>query len=482
MAQKSLKLNALMNVIRSISTMIFPLVTFPYTSRILGPEGTGKINFATSFVSYFILLAAIGIPMYGIREIARVRDDKEKLSRTTQELFLLHFIVSVLVFIGFLGLIFLNGKLYEERILFFITSFSIILTALGMDWLYQGLEEYSYITIRSILVSTISTISIFIFIHNKEDYIISGAIGVCASLGSSVLNFYNARKIIFVKKTFDWDFKRHFKPLMKVFLMNFIISIYVQLDTVMLGFMSSARNVGYYTSALKLTKMLLGLVVSIGTVLLPRLSYYVANGFKDEFDALLKKSLAIILLLCLPIVAALMMLNREIILFFAGNQYLPAASCIIITAPVILFIGLTNIFGIQILYPLGKDNMVTLSVGVGALISAMLNVVLIPHMAHIGAGIATLSAELAVFLIMIFVVRKTYVIHWPTRSILQYITSTIAMVIIILIIQNFVSVLWLRLFIVVPAGVIVYFGLLLLMKENFVSEITNKLKNRLIHV
>jgi O-antigen/teichoic acid export membrane protein len=462
--------------------MIFPLITFPYTSRILGPEGTGKTSFAMSFVSYFILLASIGIPLYGIREIARVRDDKETLNRTTQELFLMHIIVSMVVFFIFIGVIFMNGKVHEEKTLFFIVSFSIILTSLGMEWLYQGLEEYSYITIRSIVFSTISTISIFIFIHNKEDYIISGAIGVCASLGSMVLNFYNARKILFAKKQQKWNLKRHIKPLMKVFLMNFIISIYVQLDTVMLGFMSSAKNVGYYASAMKLTKMLLALVTSIGTVLLPRLSYYIANGFSDEFDILLKKSFAIILLLCLPIVAALMMLSSEIIMLFAGDQYLPATSCIVITAPIILFIGLTNILGIQILYPLGKDNMVTLSVAVGAFISVLLNILLIPYIAHIGAAIATLSAEMAVFLIMIIVVRKTYRIHWPLRNIMQYITATIIMVMIIWALQQTISLLWFRLLIAIPLGVIVYFGTLLLEKETFIIEIANKLKNRFLHV
>jgi len=283
-AQKSIKLNALMNTIRTISTMIFPLITFPYTSRILGPDGIGKVSFATSFVSYFILLASIGIPLYGIREIARVRDDKNKLSELTQELFVMHLITSIIISLVFFVLIFINGKLSDEKTLFFIASFSIILTTLGMEWLYQGLEQYSYITIRSIIFSTISTIAIFIFIHNKQDYIISAAIGVFAALGSSVLNFYNARKILFAKRTEPWNFKRHIKPMAIVYLMNFIISIYIQLDTVMLGFMSSDKNVGYYASGLKINKMFLALVTSLGSVLLPRLSYYIANEMKAEFN------------------------------------------------------------------------------------------------------------------------------------------------------------------------------------------------------
>lgn len=462
--------------------MIFPLITFPYTSRILGPEGTGHVNFATSFVSYFILLASIGIPMYGVREIARVKDDKKKLIKTTQELFILHIAVSFFVFLVFLGLILTNGRFYEERVLFFITSFSIILTALGMEWLYQGLEEYAYITLRSIIVSAISTIAIFVFIHSKEDYIISGAIGVIGSLGSSILNFYNARKILFANNSEKWDLKKYFVPLMRIFLMNFVISIYIQLDTVLLGFLSNARNVGYYSSAMKLTKMLLSLVTSLGTVLLPRLSYHIYNGNKQEFDNLLNKSFSVILLLSIPLVSGLMLLNKEIILIFSGIEYLPAASCIIITAPVILFIGLTNIFGIQILYPLGKDIQVTWSVSLGALVSLILNIILIPRFAHIGAAISTLISEIVVFFIMFLVVKKFYPINLHIISILKYFFAATLMLLSVALIQYTIDLLWLRLTIALSLGAVVYLGLLILLKDTFILNHLSKLKNRLVHV
>lgn len=471
-----------MNTIRTVSSMIFPLISFPYTSRILGPEGTGNVNFAFSFVSYFILLASIGIPLYGIREVARLRDDKKKISELTQELFIMHIITSIFFSLVFILMIFLNGKLYNEKMLFFIVSFSIILTSFGMEWLYQGLEQYAYITIRSIIFSTISTISIFVFIHNKEDYLISAALGVFASVGSSVLNFYNARKILFAKRSQPWNFKRHIKPMAMVYLMNFIISIYVQLDTVMLGFMSSAKNVGYYSSGLKINKMLLSLVTSLGAVLLPRLSYYIANNMKDDFNRLLKRSFEVIWILCLPIVAALMLLSKEIIVLFAGNQYLPASICIIITAPVILFIGLTNIFGIQILYPLGRDKEVVYSVTAGAILAFLLNLLLIPYFAHVGAAIATLISELIVLIIQIIVISKEYRILMPFHTIFKYIVATILLTILIIIIKLIITTFWLRLTIAIPIGILLYFVTLLIIKETLVIEIMLKVKRRLIHV
>jgi len=480
--QKSIKLNALFNVIRTMSTMIFPLITFPYTSRILGPEGIGKVSFATSFVSYFVLMASIGVPLYGIREIAKVRDDKKKLNALTQELFVMHLITSIFFLLVFIILIFLNGKLSDEKTLFFIVSFSIILTTLGMEWLYQGLEQYSYITIRSIIFSTISTIAIFIFIHKKQDYLVYALIGVFASFGSSVLNFYNARKILFSKRTQAWNFKRHFKPMAMVYLMNFIISIYIQLDTVMLGFMSNAKNVGFYASGLKINKMLLGLVTSLGSVLLPRLSYYISNNMKEDFIRILKKSFEVIWIFCLPIVAALMLLSKEIILVFAGPQYLPAYTCIIITAPIILFIGLTNIFGIQILYPLGKDKEIVYSVAFGATLSFILNLILIPNFTYVGASIATLLSELIVLIVQFVLISKEYRILMPFKTILKYFFATLLLSLMVLLIKWWLPQFWLRLIVSVPIGVIIYFGTLFLIKESLVIETYTKLKVRFYHV
>jgi len=479
---KSVKFNAIMNIIRTLSTMIFPLITFPYTSRILGPEGIGKISFASSFVTYFILLASIGIPLYGIREIAKVRDDKTKVSDLAQELFVMHIISSIIITISFFILVVLNKKLNDQKILFFISSFSIILTTLSMEWLYQGLEQYAYITIRSIVFSLISTIAIFFLIHKKDDYLIYSIIGVVASLGSSLLNFYNIRNILFVKRVSPWNFLRHIKPMAIVYLMNFIVSIYIQLDTVMLGFLSTAKNVGYYASGLKINKMLLALVTSLGSVLLPRLSYFLSNGMNNDFDKMIKKSFELIWIFCLPIVISLMLLSQEIIVLFAGVEYLPASICIILTAPIILLIGLTNIYGIQILYPLGKDKEVVYSVAAGATCSFFLNILLIPKYFHVGAAIATLISEIVVLIIQILLVKKEYRSLVPKNIIFKYLISTLALAIFIIIVKYQISDHLTMLVVIVPIGALLYFGVLLLLKEKFVIEIYNILKRRFIYV
>jgi O-antigen/teichoic acid export membrane protein len=480
-AQTSLKVNAAMNFAKVAAGMLFPLVTFPYVLRILGPEGTGKINFASSFVAYFTLLAALGIPLYGIREAARVRDDKPALSALVQELLAMHAIASAIALLAYLGTVALNHKVHQETLLFLIVGASIPLSVLSLDWLYQGLEKYVYTTALSLSFTALSVVALFLFVHHQGDYVVYAVISVVASLGSSVLNFWNARQVVFAERDRPWNFRRHLKPLATLYAFNFVVSLYLNLDTVMLGFLSTARSVGYYSSAMKLTKVLLSMVVSFGSVLLPRLSWYLANGKREEFDRVLRKSLGIVLLLCLPITTALMIIHREILLVFAGAQYLPASDCLVVTAPIILFIGLTNIFGIQILYPLGKERDVVVSVSVGAVVALVLNSLLIPRYAHLGAAWGTLIAECAVLAVQLVLVRRSYKIPWPWASLLKFLGATAVMVCLLFAVRWRIpeTRLWLRLAIDVPVGAGLYFLVLVLSREEYLGELLTQAKAKL---
>lgn len=458
--------------------MIFPIITFPYTSRILGPEGTGKVNFATSLVSYFVLLSSLGIPLYGIREIARVRDDVKSLKKVAQELFLINLISAVLIQIGFVVFVVFNEQLNNEKYLYFIISTSIVLTAIGVDWLYQGLEKYSYITIRSLILSSISCVLIFLLVKNESDYYMTSCIGVLASMGSSILNFFNAKDYLFSSDYKKLNLKHHLKPLMKVFVMNFLISIYIQLDIVILGFLAPAKNVGYYTSAIKLTKMILAVLTSIGTVLLPRLSNIIANGLVDKFQELIQKSLSVICFLSIPCTFGLIAIRSQIILIFAGSEYLEAADCLAISAPIIPMIGITNILGLQILYPLGRDNLVTISVATGAIISLLLNILLIPTHKHLGSAIANLISELIVLVIMFTIVEVNYKIKWPYKSIVKYIISSIFMFFLVGIIQSMQISIWLKLLFEIFTGAIIYIAILYIFNEFIVTQLIIKLSKR----
>ena len=276
--QKSLKLNFVMNAALTMSSIIFPIVTFPYVSRILMPSGTGRVTFATSLISYFSIFAQLGIPTYGIRACAQVRDDRAKLSKTVHELLIINLIMSFFVYI-FLGVALVTvPRLFEDRILYIIISSTILLNVIGMEWLYKGLEKYSYITIRSIIFKFIALIAMFVFVHKKDDYIIYGAISIFAASASNILNIIHARKYIYFSFIGHYDLRKHLKAVLVFFAMSCATTIYTNLDTVMLGFMKSDIDVGYYNAAVKIKVILVQVVASLGGVLLPRCSYYVEKG------------------------------------------------------------------------------------------------------------------------------------------------------------------------------------------------------------
>lgn len=272
--QKSLKLNFIMNAILTMSSFIFPLITFPYVSRILLPEGTGKVSFATSLISYFAMFAQLGIPTYGIRACAKVRDNKEELTRTAQELVIINLVMSIVSYAALAIALIFVPRLRAERTLYAIVSLTIIFNVIGMEWLYKALEQYTYITIRSIVFKFVALVAMFAFVHQKADYVVYGAITLIAASGSSVFNLINAHKFIGMRPVGKYHFKRHFKPIAVFFAMSCATTIYTHLDTVMLGFMKTDADVGYYNAAVKIKTILVSIVTSLGVVLLPSILLY----------------------------------------------------------------------------------------------------------------------------------------------------------------------------------------------------------------
>ena len=283
MKQHSIKYNFLMNFVLSASQFIFPLITFPYVSRVLLAEGSGKVTFVASVANYFSMVASLGIPTYGIRACAQVRDDRDKLSKTAHELLIINSITTLLVVVTYIACVLLVPRFRTERTLFLINGINILLNMFGMNWLFQALEQYDYITFRSILFKIVSVFLMLALVHEKTDYVIYGGIAVFAAVGSNLLNLLRARKYIDFKWIGNYNLRRHIKPIMVLFAQSLAVSIYTNMDTVMLGFMKEDVDVGYYNAAVKVKTILLSLVSSLGSVLLPRMSYYAKEHMKMKF-------------------------------------------------------------------------------------------------------------------------------------------------------------------------------------------------------
>ena len=403
---KSVKKNFVMNALLAMSGFVFPIITFPYVSRVLGPAGTGRVSFATSVIAYFSMFAQLGIPTYGIRACAKVRDDRMALTRTVHELLGINLAMDALSYLFLALAILFVPKLKAEKTLFIIISATILLNSIGMEWLYNALEQYTYITVRSIAFKLIAVIAMFLLVHSQADYVIYGSISIFAASASNLLNFANARRYIDLRRPRDCNWRQHLKPTMIFFGMSCAATVYTNLDAMMLGFMTTDVDVGFYHAAVRLKSILVSVVTALGAVLLPRFSYYVEHGQMDEFRRMTQKALRFVLMFASALSLYFMLYAPECILFLSGDAFLGSIPPMRFIMPTVLFIGLSNVLGIQILVPLGRENLVLKSEIAGVIVDLALNALLIPRFKATGAAIGTLAAEAAVLAVQYWALKS----------------------------------------------------------------------------
>ena len=477
MAQ-SVKVNYILNLINTGTQMLFPLITFPYICRVIEADGIGQINFFQSIISYISLFTCLGIPMYAIREIARDRSDVVQMNRTAMEILLLH---SMLTLVGYaiVAILCLTVPQIQVNIpLFLILSLTIFFTAIGCEWFYQGIEDFKYITIRGLIIKTVSVVLLFIFVKSKTDLLYYGCYTVFGVLGGNIFNFFRLRKYIHRENIIfsELHIKRHIKPVLKVFSFSVVTSIYLQLNTVLLGFLKNALAVGYFAAATKVMQMLLTMSACLGSVMMPRASHLIAENKEDEFNRLIQKSYDFTLAIALPITIGLIFCAPSLITALCGVKFEHSILPSQIIAPIILMVAISNVFGIQVLFPKGKINIVTLCCGIGAVADLILNLCLIPFFSYIGTSIAYLGAEVATTVSMYFIGRKYIPIIYFKKSHLTYALGCIVMAfalyglsllqlptLIILLLQG-------------CCGVLAYFIILCICKDEMLVQILSKIK------
>jgi O-antigen/teichoic acid export membrane protein len=436
-------------------------------------DGIGQVQFFQSIIDYVSLCTALGIPLYAVREIARIRDNKELRSRTTIEILLLHAILTLVGYIVVFILAKTVAKIEIDASLFFLLSTTLFFNTIGVAWFYQAIEDFKYITLRSLFVRILSLVALFIFVKTKQDLFYYAGILVIGTVGNNIFNFFRLRKYIKLSKG---EFKRlnllrHLIPALKIFILNLVISIYVNLDSVMLGFLKNEESVGYYAAATRLTKAILGIVSSLGAVLLPRFSNMITNGQKEEFQLLANKAASFTIALSLPMSVGLIFMAAPIIHIFCGNGFEPSILTLKLVAPIVLFIGLSGIIGMQILYPQGREKYVIISTMVGACINLLINYLLIPQYGQYGAALGTVIAEFMVTVIMILLGRKYLPINILSKQNLHYLIGSI----VISILLAFLFVFPLHevnyLLIGILLSVIVYYAYLLMIKDTLALQL-----------
>jgi O-antigen/teichoic acid export membrane protein len=476
----SLKKNIALNLFKTLLSLLFPLITFPYASRILLPEGIGKVAFARSFVDYFIIIATLGISTYGIRETAKVRDNREQLSKISREIITINMVSTAVSYILLFTAMFCISKLADYRALLIIISAKILFTALGLDWLYGGMEDYKYITTRAVVFQIISVILLFVFVHQPEDYLKYASIAVLANVGSHVCNWIHSKKYINLFIKTKLELKKHLKPIFILFAMAAVTKIYAVLDVNMLGFLCDDWQVGIYTAAVKVNKIVLSLVVAACTVLLPRLSYYTEKNETKKFNDLAYKGFNVLLMISIPSCIGLSLVSYHVIMLISGQGYIAAVPVMRIMNPIILIIGISNFVGLQLFMPLRKEKYTLYSVICGAVVNFSLNLMIIPKLQALGAAISTVCAEMMVTTVQLFLVRDIINLKTLFKPFAVYLFDAMIMCLpVFVIVRHIDNVFW-SFIIGVVSGAVVY-GLLLLIQKNEIvyagiSTIRGKLK------
>lgn len=481
MQKKSLKLNFFFNMLLNVSKVAFPLITAPYVARVLEPDGVGLYNFSNTYASYFALFALLGIPMYGIREVAKLRDDKNKLNDFVSEVFSATVITTFFCSILFVLSVVCVSQLNRNILIFLIAGVVLYTSPFRIDWFFSGKEEFGFITLRSLLIKTISVFCLFAFVREKDDLFIYTIIFVCSFVVNEIWNFIRLRNTG-IRLYFTLRGIRHIKSSMTLFSAVVAASIYTYLDSIMLGFLTDYSQVGFYNSATHISKSLLPIVTSLAVVALPRLSYYLKDEKWDEINALVEKSVSVTAFLCFPITFAVIAIAPEFIPLFYGPLFSSAILPLQIIIGVVIAIGFSNLLGVQILAGLGHDKLLLIMTLVGAIVNFSLNVVLIPSYGAIGAAIASVLAEFIVMFVgLIFVVKKTPVVLNGFGEVLGCFFVASLLFVVKIVLSEFVSG-WLLVISFCICGSLLYIAIQFFMKNSsemmIVSLMAKKIKER----
>lgn len=468
--QKSIGINLIANVIKTLMSVLFPLITFPYASRVLGASGIGKVNYASSVISYFSMFAALGISTYAVREGARIRDDREKLNKFAKEMININLCTTLIAYAALI--IFLQLPILGAyKNLLVISSAGIVFMTIGMEWLFIIKEEYAYITKRAVLFQFVSLVLLFLLVRSKEDYNWYAALTVISSGGSAILNLWHSRRFVDWRQNGLLEYRKHLKPILLIFGTSVASGIYMTMDTTMLGALQGDEATGIYTAAVKINQVVSTLIGTISTTILPRVSYYIGNGLKEEYEKLMKTSVDMLFMISMPMAVGMICTSDLLILLFSGEEFLIGSFAAKILSIRVVIGAVNRILAYQICVPYKKDKEVLISTICGAVFNLFANAALIPRFGVTGASVATLLSEGIVFLVLSIFSGRFFATHVLYKRCPIYLLASIWFFAVRYMLDGLLESMVLILFgtiVICAAG---YFLILLVIRDPYLSDI-----------
>ena len=454
----NLKKNFFYSALLTLANYVFPLITYPYVSRVLGVTNIGICNFVDTVVDFVILFSMMGISVVGVREIAMAKGNQEELDRTFSSLLSMNAITSLLAATVLSVSIFLVPKLYAYKEMMFIGVFRLLANFLCIEWLFKGLEDFRYITLRSILVRTLFVVSVFVFVHKSEDYRVYYLLFSLTFFANAAVNIsYSRRSVSFSLK--DLRMRELAGPYFVIGIYAVMTALYTTFNTIYLGFVSSETQVGYYVTGAKIYGMVIALFTSFTAVMLPRMSAVLAAGREDEFRGIVQKVLRVLFCLGVPVILLMEAEAPDIIRIISGPGYEGAIVPMRILSPLVLVIGIGQILVLQTMMPKKYDREVLINSVIGAVVGVSLNVLLVRRLESVGSSIVWLSSELVVLAGAIWVVTRREHISFPLRELLVEIAKYLILAVLLGLVGRLPGPFYVR-FIVASAVTALYFLLL----------------------
>ncbi|MCQ5182026.1 flippase [Parabacteroides distasonis] len=395
MLQPSIKKNFAYKSVLTLSTYLINFITFPYVARVLGVERIGLVNFVDNTVNYFLLFATMGVGLLGVREIAAVKEDKKRRDQVYSSVLALNLLFTLVSLGIYLLCVVTIPKLCQYDELFYIGTAKILFTVFLVEWFFTGVENFRYITLRSILIKVLYIISVFLFVRDTSDYRLYFILTVGVVVLNALINQLYIREFVRVR----WNNIQLFKYLKQnvtLGIYTLMTSMYLTFNVMYLGLVSNNTEVGYYTTAFKLYSVVLGFFTAFTNVMLPRMSSLLANGEKDRFQELVNRSFSVMSTCCIPLILCSMIMAPQIVYILSGPGYEGAILPMRIIMPAAFAVGVAQVLAIQVLMPMKKDKVLLVASIIGAVVSLLINLLVVPYIESVGSAVVLLCSEAVV--------------------------------------------------------------------------------------
>lgn len=474
---RSLFKNSCYNIVYVVLNILFPLVTSMYVSRILLADGIGKVAYAQTITSYFLVVCSGGLSAYGIRAIARAGNEKDAVNRIFSELLCIGLVISVITFFVYIAAIFYIPAFQEHRQLLLACSLQVVLGAFNIDWFYKGKEEYAYIVTRSLCVKIFSILCVVLLVKDRQDCVLYALITSFALAGNHIINMVHVRKYVSFRIR-GLQIRKHLAPWVTLTLLGMLGTLYNTLDITMLEAMLGDEAVGFYSNAHKSINVILSGTTAITAVFLPRLSaLYKENTL--EFEKSLRMGTDVLSAICIPAAVGVFMLAPQIVLMLYGPAFRQSAGALRLFAPLLIINSFGDLFAYQLLIAIGEEKRRLKVNGFGVLLNVALNSLLIPKFAQNGATVASVISELCIngYLTMFAIRRIRF--RFPVGLGIKSCLASGVMGIWLYYLMQFDLQAWLTCLVGVITGVLVYVLFSLLLRNEVLLQMLSKVTARM---